>query len=377
MRVGIPTEIKVQEFRVGITPAGVHALKEAGHTVLVQKGAGLGSMITDEEYVAAGAQMVATAKECWDCDMVVKVKEPLAPEYDLFHEGLILYTYLHLAPEPALTKALLEKKVIGIAYETVQFDNGFLPLLAPMSEVAGRMATQVGAQMLTKIEGGMGLLMGGTAGVQAAHVVILGAGTVGLSAAKVAMGMGARVTILDSNLFRLRQIDDLFGGRIQTLASNAFNIAAATKDADLLVGSVLIPGALTPKLVTEAMVKTMKPGSAIVDVAIDQGGCIEPTAKHGATYHDKPTFKYPVNGGEVVCYSVGNMPGAVARTSTFTLTNATMPYMVDLANKGWKKACQDDKALARGINTYDGKVSFKGVSDALGYELHCTCDILK
>ena len=377
MRVGIPTEIKVQEFRVGITPAGVHALKEAGHTVLVQKGAGLGSMITDEEYVAAGAQMVATAKECWDCDMVVKVKEPLAPEYDLFHEGLILYTYLHLAPEPALTKALLEKKVIGIAYETVQFDNGFLPLLAPMSEVAGRMATQVGAQMLIKIEDGMGLLMGGTAGVQAAHVVILGAGTVGLSAAKVAMGMGARVTILDSNLFRLRQIDDLFGGRIQTLASNAFNIAAATKDADLLVGSVLIPGALTPKLVTEAMVKTMKPGSAIVDVAIDQGGCIEPTAKHGATYHDKPTFKYPVNGGEVVCYSVGNMPGAVARTSTFTLTNATMPYMVDLANKGWKKACQDDKALARGINTYDGKVYFKGVSDALGYELHCTCDILK
>ena len=377
MRVGIPTEIKVQEFRVGITPAGVHALKEAGHTVLVQKGAGLGSMITDEEYVAAGAQMVATAKECWDCDMVVKVKEPLAPEYDLFHEGLILYTYLHLAPEPALTKALLEKKVIGIAYETVQFDNGFLPLLAPMSEVAGRMATQVGAQMLTKIEGGMGLLMGGTAGVQAAHVVILGAGTVGLSAAKVAMGMGARVTILDSNLFRLRQIDDLFGGRIQTLASNAFNIAAAVKEADLLVGSVLIPGALTPKLVTEAMVKTMKPGSAIVDVAIDQGGCIEPTAKHGATYHDKPTFKYPVNGGEVVCYSVGNMPGAVARTSTFTLTNATMPYMVDLANKGWKKACQDDKALARGINTYDGKVYFKGVSDALGYELHCTCDILK
>ena len=377
MRVGIPTEIKVQEFRVGITPAGVHALKEAGHTVLVQKGAGLGSMITDEEYVAAGAQIVDTAKECWDCDMVVKVKEPLAPEYDLFHEGLILYTYLHLAPEPALTKALLDKKVIGIAYETVQLDNGFLPLLAPMSEIAGRMATQVGAQMLTKIEGGMGLLMGGTAGVQAAHVVIVGAGTVGLSAAKVAMGMGARVTILDSNLFRLRQIDDLYGGRIQTLASNAFNIAAATKDADLLVGSVLIPGALTPKLVTEAMVKTMKPGSAIVDVAIDQGGCIEPTAKHGATYHDKPTFKYPVNGGEVVCYSVGNMPGAVARTSTFTLTNATMPYMVDLANKGWKKACQDDKALARGINTYDGKVYFKGVSDALGYELHCTCDILK
>ena len=377
MRVGIPTEIKVQEFRVGITPAGVHALKEAGHTVLVQKGAGLGSMIADAEYVAAGAQMVATAKECWDCEMVVKVKEPLAPEYDMFHEGLILYTYLHLAPEPALTKALLEKKVIGIAYETVQLDNGFLPLLAPMSEIAGRMATQVGAQMLTKIEGGKGLLLGGTAGVQAGHVVIVGAGTVGLSAAKVAMGMGARVTILDSNLFRLRQIDDLFGGRIQTLASNAFNIAAAVKDADLLVGSVLIPGALTPKLVTEAMVKAMKPGSAIVDVAIDQGGCIAPTAKHGATYHDKPTFMFPVDAGEVVCYSVGNMPGAVARTSTYTLTNATMPYMVDLANKGWKKACQDDKALARGINTHDGNVYFKGVSDALGYKLNCTCELLK
>ncbi|MFR4117611.1 MAG: alanine dehydrogenase [Bilophila wadsworthia] len=375
MRVGIPTEIKVQEFRVGITPAGVHALKEAGHTVLVQKGAGLGSMITDEEYVAAGAQMVATAKECWDCDMVVKVKDPLAPEYDLFHEGLILYTYLHLAPEPALTKALLEKKVIGIAYETVQFDNGFLPLLAPMSEVAGRMATQVGAQMLTKIEGGMGLLMGGTAGVQAAHVVILGAGTVGLSAAKVAMGMGARVTILDSNLFRLRQIDDLFGGRIQTLASNAFNIAAATKDADLLVGSVLIPGALTPKLVTEAMVKTMKPGSAIVDVAIDQGGCIEPTAKR--RYLSRQADQVPRQRRRSGLLLRGQHARRVARTSTFTLTNATMPYMVDLANKGWKKACQDDKALARGINTYDGKVYFKGVSDALGYELHCTCDILK
>ncbi|HIU17331.1 MAG TPA: alanine dehydrogenase [Candidatus Avidesulfovibrio excrementigallinarum] len=373
MFVGIPKEIKAQENRVGITPAGVHALVEAGHRVVVEKGAGLGSMITDEEYVAAGAEIVATAKECWDAEMVVKVKEPLASEYDLFHEDLLLFTYLHLAPEPHLTKALLDKKVVGIAYETVQLDNGALPLLAPMSEIAGRMATQVGAQMLTKIEGGMGVLLGGTAGVHAAHVVIIGAGTVGLSAAKVAMGMGARVTILDSNLNRLRYIDDIYGGRIQTLASNAFNIAAAVKEADLLVGSVLIPGALTPKLVTEAMVKTMKKGAAIVDVAIDQGGCIEPTAKHGATYHDHPTFMYE----GVVCYSVGNMPGAVARTSTFTLTNATMPYMVALANKGWKKACQDDKALARGINTCGGKVYYKGVSDALGYELNCTCDLLK
>lgn len=376
MVVGVPKEIKAQENRVGITPAGVHALVSAGHKVIVEKGAGLGSMITDKEYIAAGA-VIGTQKECWDADMVVKVKEPLAPEYDLFHEGLILFTYLHLAPEPELTKALLEKKVIGIAYETVQFDNGGLPLLAPMSEIAGRMSVQVGAQMLTKIEGGMGVLMGGTAGVQAAHVVIIGAGTVGLSAAKVAMGMGARVTIVDNNLFRLRQIDDLYGGRIQTLASNAFNIAAAVKEADLVVGSVLIPGALTPKLVTEEMVQEMKPGAAIVDVAIDQGGCIAPTAKHGATYHDKPTFMHKVKHGKVVCYSVGNMPGAVARTSTFTLTNATMPYMVALANKGWKQACKDDKALARGINTYDGKIYFKGVADALGYKLECTCELLK
>ena len=261
--------------------------------------------------------------------------------------------------EPALTKALLEKKVIGIAYETVQFDNGFLPLLAPMSEVAGRMATQVGAQMLTKIEGGMGLLMGGTAGVQAAHVVILGAGTVGLSAAKVAMGMGARVTILDSNLFRLRQIDDLFGGRIQTLASNAFNIAAATKDADLLVGSVLIPGALTPKLVTEAMVKTMKPGSAIVDVAIDQGGCFETSRP---TTHEDPV--YYVDG--ILHYCVANIPGAVPYSSTLALTNATLPYVVQLADKGWRRACKENRELELGLNIVQGKVVYRPVAEAWG-----------
>ena len=372
MKVGIPTEIKVQEFRVGITPAGVHALREAGHDVLVQKGAGLGSMITDEEYVAAGATMVETAAEAWACDMVVKVKEPLAPEYELFHEGLILYTYLHLAAEPALTRALLEKKVVGIAYETVQLANGALPLLAPMSEVAGRMSVQVGAEMLTKHAGGMGLLMGGTAGVEPAHVVIVGAGTVGLSAAKVAMGMGARVTMLDSNINRLRYIDDVYGQKILTVYSNAYNIAACVKQADLLVGSVLIPGAKAPRLVTEAMVRTMKKGAAIVDVAIDQGGCVETTARHGVTYHDNPTF---IEFG-VVHYSVGNMPGAVARTSTFALTNATMPYMVALASKGWKAACQDDKALSLGINTCDGKVFFSGVAEALGYELHELCEIL-
>ncbi len=372
MKVGLPTEIKVQEFRVGMTPAGVHALVESGHEVCVQKGAGLGSMITDEEYVAAGAKIVDTAAEAWACDMVVKVKEPLAPEYAFFHEGLILYTYLHLAPEPSLTRALLEKKVVGVAYETVQLDNGALPLLAPMSEVAGRMSIQVGAQMLTRHAGGMGLLMGGTAGVPAATVVILGAGVVGLSAAKVAMGMGARVIMLDSNINRLRYIDDVYGQKITTHYSNSYNIAAAVREADLLIGSVLIPGALTPKLVTEAMVRTMKKGAAIVDVAIDQGGCVATTARHGATYHDKPTFlEYGV-----VHYSVGNMPGAVARTSTFALTNATMPYMLALAGKGWKKACQDDKALARGINTCNGMVFYKGVADALGYDLHALDEIL-
>lgn len=372
MKVGIPTEIKTQEYRVGITPAGVHALKLAGHDVFVQKGAGLGSMITDEEYIAAGAAIVDTAAEAWACDMVVKVKEPLPAEYALFHKDLLLFTYLHLAPEPELTKNLLEKGVVGIAYETVQLDNGALPLLAPMSEVAGRMSIQVGAQMLTKREGGMGLLLGGTAGVEAAQVVILGAGTVGTSAAKVAMGMGAHVTILDSNINRLRQLDDLYGQKIQTLYSNAFNIAQAVKKADLLVGSVLIPGALTPKLVTEDMVKTMKKGAAIVDVAIDQGGCIATTARHGATYHDNPTF---IEHG-VVHYSVGNMPGAVARTSTFALTNATMPYMVELASKGWKKACQDNRALARGINTCQGHVFFKSVGEALGYDVHALTEIL-
>lgn len=372
MRVGIPTEIKNQEFRVGITPAGVHALVEAGQKVFVQKGAGLGSMITDEEYVAAGATIVETAAEAWGCDMVVKVKEPLAEEYKYFRKDLLLYTYLHLAAEEKLTKALLDAGVTGVAYETVQLPNGGLPLLAPMSEVAGRMATQVGAQMLTKREGGMGLLLGGTAGVEAAQVVVVGAGTVGTSAAKVAVGMGAHVIMLDNNINRLRQLDDLFGSKVQTIYSTAFNIAAAVKKADLLVGSVLIPGARTPKLVTEAMVKTMKKGSVIVDVAIDQGGCVETTARHGATYHDNPTFmEYGV-----VHYSVGNMPGAVARTSTFALDNATMPYMVQLASKGWKAACQADPSLAKGLNVHDGKVYFKGVADALGYPLHNLSEIL-
>ncbi len=372
MKVGLPTEIKVQEYRVGMTPAGVHALTEAGHEVYVQKGAGMGSMFTDEEYANAGATIVDTAAEVWACDMIVKVEEPLSPEYELFRENQILFTYLHLAPEPQLTSKMLEKKVVGIAYETVQLDNGSLPLLAPMSEIAGRMAAQVGAQMLTKYSGGMGMLMGGAAGVPACKVIILGAGVVGLSAAKVAIGMGANVVIIDNNINRLRYVDDVFGQRMQTLHSNAYNIANAVKEADLLIGAVLVPGALAPKLVTDAMVRTMKKGSAIVDVAIDQGGCVETTARHGLTYHDKPTF---IEYG-VVHYSVGNMPGAVSRTSTFALTNATMPYMLALANKGWQKACQDDRALARGINTCNGQVFFKGVADALNYDLHGLDEIL-
>ncbi len=372
MLVTVPKEIKNLEFRVGITPAGVKALIDGGHQVHVEKSAGEGIGISDSDYTTAGAKIVATAKEAWAGDMVVKVKEPLAPEYGFFREGLILYTYLHLAAEPALTEALLKSKVIGFAYETVQLPNRSLPLLAPMSEVAGRMATQVGAQLLTKREGGMGLLIGGTAGVPAANFVVVGAGIVGLAAAKVAMGMGARVTIIDNSIERLRFIDDVYGNQVQTMFSNSLNIAACVKEADVVVGSVLIPGALTPQLVTEAMVKTMKKGSVIVDVAIDQGGAVQTTAKHGATYHDEPTFMLH----DVVHYCVGNMPGAVARTSTFALTNATMSYMVALANKGWKKASQDDSALAKGINTHGGNVFFKGVADAFGKPLHELSEIL-
>ncbi len=372
MLIGVPKEIKNQEYRVGMTPAGVKALVDHGHSVLVQKDAGTAIGILNEDYIKAGAKLVDTAAEAWSAEMVVKVKEPLESEYGFFREDLVLYTYLHLAAEPKLTKALLDKKVIGIAYETVQLQNGSLPLLAPMSEVAGRMATQVAAQILTKREGGMGVLMGGVAGVPAAHVVIVGAGIVGIASAKVAMGMGAKVTILDTNIERLRYIDDVYENKMQTLFSNSMNIAQAVADADVVVGSVLIPGALTPQLITEEMVKGMKKGAVIVDVAIDQGGAVETTAANGPTSHDNPTFiKH-----DVVHYCVGNMPGAVARTSTFALTNATMKYMLDLADKGWKKACQDDAALAKGINTHSGNVYYKGVAEAFDYELHYLQEIL-
>jgi alanine dehydrogenase len=358
MIVGIPKEIKNNENRVAITPAGVAALVQNGHKVLIENGAGLGSGFTNEDYTAVGAEIVATAAEAWAADMVMKVKEPLPSEYGYFREGLILFTYLHLAPEPELTRALMEKKVVAIAYETIQLDNGALPLLMPMSEVAGRMSVQIGAQFLEKPYGGKGVLLGGVPGVQKGEVVIIGGGIVGTNAAKMAVGLGANVTIIDVNADRLRQLEDLFQGRVQTLMSNSFNIANAVKKADLLVGAVLIPGARAPRLVTEEMVKTMAPGSVIVDVAIDQGGSIETIDR--ITTHDNPT--YEKHG--VIHYAVANMPGAVARTSTLALTNVTVPYAVQLANKGYRQAILENRALAKGVNVIDGKVTYKAVAEA-------------
>ncbi|HJV46254.1 MAG TPA: alanine dehydrogenase [Bacillota bacterium] len=369
MIIGVPKEIKNNENRVGITPAGVTAFKNSGHEVLVETGAGMGSGFTDEEYATAGAKIVPTAKDAWAAEMVIKVKEPLAEEYDFFSEGLILYTYLHLAPEAELTKALVDKKVVAIAYETIQLDNGALPLLMPMSEVAGRMSIQIGAQFLEKSKGGKGVLLGGVPGVAPAEVVVVGGGIVGTNAAKMALGLGASVTLLDINPDRLRQLDDQFGGRLKTLMSNSYNIAASVKKADLLVGAVLIPGARAPRLVTEAMVQTMEPGSVIVDVAIDQGGSIETIDR--ITTHSNPTYlKYGV-----LHYAVANMPGAVARTSTLALTNVTIPYGVQIANKGYRQAAQENTALAKGINVIDGKVTFKAVAEAHGYP-HTPIDLV-
>ena len=360
MIVGVPKEIKNNENRVAITPAGVEAMLNHGHRVIIENKAGVGSGISNDDYLAAGAEIVETAKEVFDrADMIMKVKEPLAAEYDLFKEEQMLFTYLHLAPEPELTAALLKKKVAGIAYETIQLDNGSLPLLTPMSEVAGRMSIQIGARYLEKTYGGSGVLLAGVPGVPAAEVVIVGGGIVGTNAAKMAMGLGANVTILDLNVDRLRYLDDLFGGRIHTVASNSFNIAEAVKKADLLVGAVLIPGAKAPKLVKEEMVKAMKPGSVIVDVAIDQGGSIETIDR--VTTHSEPTYeKYGV-----IHYSVANMPGAVARTSTFALTNVTLPYALQLADKGWVKAVQENRALAKGVNVAAGQCTYEAVAKAL------------
>jgi alanine dehydrogenase len=370
MIVGVPKEIKNNENRVAITPAGVATLVHAGHEVLVETEAGVGSGFTNEEYVKEGAKIVQTAKEAWSADMVMKVKEPLAEEFQYFREGLVLFTYLHLAPEPALTKALVEKKVVAIAYETIQYDNGALPLLTPMSEVAGRMSVQIGAQFLEKSKGGKGVLLAGVPGVEAGRVTIVGGGIVGANAAKIALGMGAKVTLLDINPERLRQLDDQFQGRIQTLMSNPYNIAKAVKEADLLIGAVLIPGARAPRLVTEAMVKDMEPGSVIVDVAIDQGGSIETIDR--ITTHSEPTY---VKHG-VLHYAVANMPGAVARTSTMALTNVTVPYALQIANKGYVKASLESRPLARGINVIEGKVTYKAVAEALRYTYVDVNDIL-
>ncbi|HAQ08859.1 MAG TPA: alanine dehydrogenase [Bacillus bacterium] len=358
MRIGVPKEIKNNENRVAMTPAGVVNLINFGHEVFIETTAGLGSSFTDEDYQAAGAQIVQSASEAWAQDMVMKVKEPLPEEYGYFREGLILFTYLHLAPEPELTKALIENKVVGIAYETVQLPNNSLPLLTPMSEVAGRMATQIGAQFLEKVHGGKGILLGGVPGVQRGKVVIIGGGVAGTNAAKMAIGLGAEVTMIDLNPDRLRQLDDIFGSDITTLMSNPLNIAEAVKVSDLVIGAVLIPGAKAPKLVREEMIQAMNPGSVVVDIAIDQGGIFETTDR--ITTHDKPT--YEKHG--VVHYAVANMPGAVPRTSTIALTNVTVPYAVQIANKGYKQACLDNEALLKGINTLSGYVTYRAVAEA-------------
>ena len=361
MIIGLPKEIKNNEFRVGLTPGNVSDYTAAGHTVKVEAGAGLGSGFADAEYVAAGATIVATAAEAWDAEMVCKVKEPVESEYKYFRENMILYTYLHLADNKPLTEALLEKKVKSIAYETIVGPRGGLPCLAPMSHIAGRLSVQEGAKYLEKTYGGRGVLLAGVPGVARGNIVILGGGNVGTNACKMAVGMGANVTVLDLNLERLGYLDDVFPKQITTLYASRGNVLEAIKEADLVIGAVLIPGAVAPKLVRKDDLKLMKPGAVIVDVAIDQGGCIE--TSH-ATTHTDPIFE--VDG--IVHYCVANMPGAVARTSTQALANATLPYGLKIAKMGAEAACKADKGLMQGLNTYDGKVTFKGVSDAFGME---------
>lgn len=362
MKIGCVKENKNNEFRVGMTPDNAKSYVNAGHEVLIEAGAGLGSGFTDEEYAAAGAKLIGSAKEVWDSvEMMVKVKEPLPEEYPLFHEGLILYTYLHLAADRPQTDALLNARVKGVAYETLIERNGSIPLLAPMSQIAGRLSVQEGAKYLEKLYGGEGVLLAGVPGTPKANVVILGGGSVGTNACKIAVGMGANVTIMDINLQRLAYLDDIFGARIQTLVSTDANIEKAVKDADLVIGSVLIPGKSAPKIFKKKYLKEMKPGAVFVDVAVDQGGCGETTK---VTYHDDPVFI--VDG--VVHYCVGNMPGAVPRTSTIALTNATLSYGLQIANKGLEQACKDNDVIYSAINTYDGKLTCKNVADSCNDE---------
>jgi alanine dehydrogenase len=359
--IGVPKEIKTREYRVGMTPAGVRTLVGRGHKVLVEAGAGDGSGIADEAYARAGATLVPSAAEAWAADMVVKVKEPLAAEFGYFRDGLILYTYLHLAAEPALTRELATKGVSAVAYETIQLDDGSLPLLRPMSEVAGRMAVQVGASCLEKERGGKGVLLGGVPGTRRGRVVILGGGVVGRNAATIAVGMGAQVTVLDVRAETMSYLEDVFGGAIETLYSNPENIERAVERADLVVGAVLVTGAKAPQLVTEELIGQMEKGSVVVDVAVDQGGCI---ATCRPTTHDQPT--YEVHG--VVHYCVANMPGAVSHTSTWALTNTTIRYAVALADKGLVAAAKADRALRLGINTWGGHVTYGPVAAAHGLE---------
>jgi alanine dehydrogenase len=361
MRIGIPAEVKDHEYRVAITPAGVHQLVAAGHDVIVQRGAGIGSAIADEDFLAAGAKLGAGADEVWGAaDLVCKVKEPIASEYHLLRDGLVLFTYLHLAADRPCTDALLAAGTTGIAYETVQTPEGALPLLAPMSEVAGRLSVQVGAYHLMKNEGGRGMLLGGVPGVMPAKVVILGGGVAGRHALEIALGMRADVTVLDVSLPRLRELDSSFEGRVRTIASSAYAVEQSLLEADLVIGAVLVPGAKAPKLVPDTLVERMKPGSVLVDIAVDQGGCFESTRP---TTHTAPTF--PVYGS--VFYCVANMPGAVPVTSTRALTNATLPYLTALASLGWKDAMRADPALANGLTTRSGRLHNAAVARAHGY----------
>jgi len=370
MRIGVPKEVKNHEYRVAMTPAGVHELVVHGHDVFVQVDAGTGSSIPDELYAEAGATLVGSADEVWDtAEMILKVKEPVKEEYDRMREGQVLFTYLHLAADRPLTTELLDRGVTAVAYETVQNPDGALPLLAPMSEVAGRLAPQVGAHTMMRAQGGRGVLMGGVSGVYAAKVVVLGAGVSGMNAAAIALGMQAEVLLLDLNIDRLRQADRIYQGHMQTVASNRYEIERAVIDADLVIGAVLVPGAKAPTLISNELVSRMKPGSVLVDISIDQGGCFEDSRP---TTHAEPTYQVH----DSVFYCVANMPGAVPHTSTYALTNVTLPYTVALADKGWRQACQDDHALALGLNAHAGALTNRPVAEAHGLSSTALEDVL-
>jgi alanine dehydrogenase len=360
VKVGIPKEVKIHEYRVAITPAGVTEFVRHGHEVVIESGAGVGSSIPDADFIAAGATMLPTADDVWaHADMILKVKEPIAEEFHRMRLGQIIFTYLHLAASRECTDALLASGATAIAYETVELPDGSLPLLAPMSEVAGRLAPQVGSQALMRTDGGRGVLMGGVSGVYAAKVVVLGAGVAGMNAAAIALGMQAEVLLLDKNVARLRQVDAIYQGHMQTVTSNTYEVERAVIDADLVIGAVLVPGKKAPKLISNDLVSRMKPGSVLVDIAIDQGGCFEDSRP---TTHADPTYRVH----ESLFYCVANMPGAVPHTSTYALTNVTLPYAVDIADKGWRQALRENPPLAKGLNVHEGNITYAGVAEAFG-----------